>query len=234
MATSFVLVHGAFGGSYGFRGVRPLLWGAGHEVHTPSLTGIGDRAHHRTPEIDLDLHVRDLVATIEIEDLHDIVLLGFSYGGMVITGALDHIGERVSHLVYLDAFVPADGESAVGILGSAGEAMQAAATDGYVPPIGRDLGSEEANAWSDARRVGQPLKTLTSPVSLSKPLEEWPFTRTFIKATADEAESDTSPFWTAHHRAMASDAWEAHEIATNHMVPALAPEELANILLSFT
>ena len=230
--STFVLCHGAFGGSYGFRGVRPLLWSAGHEVHTPSLTGIGDRAHHRTPEIDLDLHVRDLVATIETEDLHDIVLLGFSYGGMVVTGALDAIGDRVAHLVYLDAFVPSDGDSAVSILGPAGEAMVGAADDGYVPPIGRDLGSDAANAWSDARRVGQPLKTLTSPVSLSKPLDEWPFTRTYTKATADEAEPDTSPFWAAYHVAVASDAWSAHEIATNHMIPALAPDQLADILLA--
>lgn len=232
MASTFVLCHGAFGGSYGFRNVRPHLWGAGHEVHTPSLTGIGDRAHHRHPDIDLNLHVRDLVATIETEDLHDIVLLGFSYGGMVVAGALDHVGDRIAHLVFLDAFVPGDGDSAVSLLGASGDLMASSATDGYVPPIGRDLGSDEANAWSNARRVGQPLKTLTSPVSLSRPLEDWPFTRTFIKATADEAEPDDSPFWGAYHHAVASDAWSAHEIATNHMIPALAAEELSSILLA--
>lgn len=231
MASTFVLVHGAFGGSYGFRGVRPLLWRAGHDVHTPSLTGIGDRAHHRTPEIDVDLHIRDLVATVETEDLHDIVLLGFSYGGMVVTGALDQIGDRVAHLVYLDAFVPGDGQSAVGVLGAAGEAMSGAAVDGYVPPIPRDLGSDEANDWSNARRVGQPLKTLTEPISLSKPVEDWPFSRTYIKATADEAESPESPFWQAAHHAKDSEGWAYHEIATNHMVPALAPDQLAKILL---
>lgn len=230
--TTHVLTHGAFGGSYGFRSVRPHLWSAGHEVHTPSLTGIGDRAHHRTPEIDLDLHVRDLVAVIETEDLRDIVLLGFSYGGMVVTGALDHIGDRVAHLVYLDAFVPADGDSAASLLGANGEAMTAAAIDGYVPPVARDLGSPEANAWSDARRVGQPVKTLTSPVALQRPLEEWPFTLSYIKATADEPEPDDSPFWRAFHHAETSERWSSHQIATNHMIPALAPEELASILLA--
>src|SRR6201997_3646233 len=109
--TTFVLVHGAWGGSYGFKYVRGPLRDAGHEVFTPSLTGIGERVHLASPQVDLTTHVTDVVNTILYEDLTGIVLLGYSYGGMVVTGALEHIADRVAHLVYLDAFVPSDGQA---------------------------------------------------------------------------------------------------------------------------
>jgi len=148
-----VLVHGAWSGSYGFRKVRPLLAAAGHDVFTPSLTGIGERSHLAGPEVSLSLHMRDVRNTIFYEDLDDIVLLGFSYGGMVVTGLLDDIGDKVSHLVYLDAFVPADGQNLVDVIGPAGK-MVTNAVDGWgIPPIPRELDTPEATAWSNARRV---------------------------------------------------------------------------------
>ena len=107
----FVLVHGAWGGAHGFRQVRGPLRAAGHEVFTPSLTGIGERAHLTSPQVCLTTHITDVVNSVLYEDLRDIVLLGFSYGGFVVTGALEHIAERVRHLVYLDAFVPDDGDT---------------------------------------------------------------------------------------------------------------------------
>ncbi len=119
----FVLVHGAWGGAHGFRKVRRPLHSAGHEVFTPSLTGIGERAHLASPQVCLTTHIADVANAVLYEDLRDIVLVGFSYGGLVITGALEHIWDRVGHLVYLDAFVPADGESLETITGSAGRAV---------------------------------------------------------------------------------------------------------------
>src|SRR5216683_3966176 len=107
----FVLVHGAWSGAHGFRKLRGPLRAAGHEVFTPSLTGIGERVHLSSPQVNLTTHVTDVVNTILYEDLTDIVLLGYSYGGMVVTGALEHVADRVSHLVYLDAFKPDDGQS---------------------------------------------------------------------------------------------------------------------------
>ncbi len=107
----FVLVHGAWSGAHGFRKVRGPLRAAGHEVFTPSLTGIGERAHLTSPQVCLTTHVTDVVNTVGYEDLRDIVLLGFSYGGFVVTGALEYVAERVRHLVYLDAFVPDDGDT---------------------------------------------------------------------------------------------------------------------------
>jgi len=237
--STYVLCHGAWGGSYGFKFVRPLLWQAGHEVYTPSLTGIGERSHLAHPMIGLDLHVRDLVNAVVYEDLRDVVLLGFSYGGMVVTGALDHIGDRVSHLVYLDAFVPDDGQSALELFehGSDPSPIWVApdggpTTDSVAPALPRDLDTPELTAWSDARRVGQPLGTLTQPVRLSKPLEEWPFPLTFIKATADPGEADDSAFHRAAARARSSDRWGYHEIAATHMIPFSHPRRLADILLA--
>lgn len=227
-----VLVHGAWGGSYGFRLVRPLLQAAGHNVFTPSLTGIGERSHLTGPHVDLNLHINDVTNTIYYEDLDDIVLLGFSYGGMVVTGALDTIGARVRHLVYLDALVPGDGEAAVDVLGPGAVALVASAVDGLIAPIPRELATPEATAWMNERRSLQPVGTFTTPITLSTPLEEAPFTRTYIKATADPAESPESAFWRAARAAHASPAWDYHEIATNHMVPSMHPAELATILLS--
>jgi len=228
---SIVLVHGAWGGSYGFRQVRPLLAAAGHDVFTPSLTGIGERSHLAHPNVDLDLHVQDIRNTIFYEDLDDIVLLGFSYGGMVVTGLLDDLAAKVRHLVYLDAFVPDDGQSAAAIIGGPLEERATTTSDWSLPPIPRQLETPEATAWSDARRANQPVKTLTQPVSLNTPIEELDLTRTYIKATSDPAEPTDSPFWNYARHAEASPAWEYHQIETNHMVPMTRPAELATILL---
>ena len=93
--TAFVLVHGAWHGGWCWRFVAPTLRRAGHDVYTPTLTGLGERAHLARPGIDLDLHVQDVVALLEAEDLHEVVLLGHSYGGMVVTGAADRCAARI-------------------------------------------------------------------------------------------------------------------------------------------
>ena len=130
----FVLVHGAWGGADGFRKVRGPLRAAGHEVFTPSLTGIGERAHLTSPQVGLTTHITDVVNTIVYEDLRAMVLLGFSYGGFVVTGALEHIAERVRHLVYLDAFVPDDGDTVAAASGlGAGRGVIGLGRDWLVP-----------------------------------------------------------------------------------------------------
>jgi pimeloyl-ACP methyl ester carboxylesterase len=131
----FVLVHGAWGGAHGFRKVRGPLRAAGHEVFTPSLTGVGERVHLTSPQVCLTTHVTDVVNTVLYEDLDGIVLLGFSYGGFVITGALEHIAGRVRHQVYLDAFVPGDGDRVDTITGGgAGPGAIGVGRDWLVPP----------------------------------------------------------------------------------------------------
>src|SRR5262249_25595660 len=108
MAT-FVLVHGAWHGGWCWRDVAARLRRAGHDVYAPSLTGLGERAHLARPGIALDDHVQDVVALLQMEALSDVVLVGHSYGGMVVTGAADREAARIRRLVYLDAFVPESG-----------------------------------------------------------------------------------------------------------------------------
>ena len=225
----FVLVHGAWGGSYGFRPVRRPLLAAGHEVYTPSLTGLGERVHLSSPQVNLTTHVTDVVNAVTYEDLADIVLLGYSYGGMVVSGALEFIADRVAHLVYLDAFVPSDGQALTDL-------TQAGYGRGAVGPGARwlvtmpfrEYDDPVAAEWSRARRAPQPERCFSEPVRMPKPLESYPFTRTYIKATA---EGRGSPFWRAADRAAGSPDWRYREIDTNHMVMSNKPAELVELLL---
>ena len=109
--TTFLVAHGAWSSAWGWKKMRPLMRAAGHELWTPSYTGLGERAHLAGPAVDLETHVRDVLGVFEMEDLRDVVLIGHSYGGMVATGVADRARERITQLVYLDAFVPQDGQS---------------------------------------------------------------------------------------------------------------------------
>ena len=226
--TTYVLVHGAWGGAHGFRHVRRILTSAGHEVFTPSLTGIGERAHLASPQVGLSTHVDDLVNCVLYEDLTGIALLGFSYGGMVVTGALEHIADRVRALVFLDAFVPADGDSVFSLTGQAVPARFPGAA-WQIPPAERVYDDPEEAAFAAPRRTPQPIRCFSEPVRLARPLEDFPFSRTYIRATADPREAPA--FAAAAARARESSAWRYHEIATSHLVPHNRPRELADLLL---
>lgn len=233
MAT-FVLVHGAWGGAHTFHLVRPLLRAGGHEVFTPALTGIGERSHLGSPDITLTTHIRDVANLVLYEDLSNIVLLGFSYGGMVVTGVLDHIADRVSHLVYLDAFVPKNGQSVHQLRGRAlpGPTPVQIGAEWFIPPSDRTYEDPAEAAWSTPRRSLQPAGTFSESVHLAQPLEDFDFTRTYIKATGDPRVADQpDQFWDAGDHARISDAWRYHECSSNHMIPNNRPGELAAILL---
>lgn len=230
MAT-FVLVHGAWAGSFGFRTVRRLLQARGHEVFTPSLTGLGERVHLASPQVSLSTHVQDVVNLILYEDLHDIVLLGYSYGGSVITGCLDHIAERVSHLVYLDAFVPAAGESVLAMINKPQPVIELGMSS-FLPPAPRTFDDPDEGIFQNARRVPQPVATFQEPVRLSRPLESFPFSLTYIRASeSDPADIGYAQFAAAAAHARESEAWTCHEIATNHMVLSNKPDELVELLV---
>ena len=230
MAT-FVLVHGAWSGAHGFRHVRRSLTKLGHEVFTPSLTGIGERVHLTSPSVGLHTHVDDLVNHVLYEDLDPIVLLGFSYGGMVVTGALDAIADRVVQLVYLDAFVPADGDSLFGLLGLDDRPTPTVGSDWQVLAAPRMFDDPNEADFINPRRVPHPVRCFTERVTLSQPLEEFSFGRTYIRATADSSDAPgAAVFEAAAAHADASPQWNAREIATNHMVPSNRPDELAAIL----
>jgi pimeloyl-ACP methyl ester carboxylesterase len=139
----FVIVHGAWSGAHAWRWVRPLLRAAGHEVFTPTLTGLGERSHLLSRQVDLDMHVQDVVSVLEYEDLREVVLVGHSYGGMVITGAADRVPEQVAQLVYLDAEVPGDGQSEYDLLPPDERAR--------LPIIGQGEGGRVADPAAPAR-----------------------------------------------------------------------------------
>ena len=229
MAT-YVLVHGAWSGAHGLRRVRAALQASGHQVSTPSLTGVGERVHLAHPGVGLATHVRDVVNHVLYEDLDDIVLLGFSYGGCVVTGAVDHIAARIRHLVYLDAFVPQDGQSVFSMTGTSSEAMRVG-EPWFVPPADREFDDAEEAAFMNARRTPQPIGCFREPVRLAQALEDYPFTRTYIRATADRPDAPfAAGFDAAALRARCSTAWRFREIATNHMVASNRPQELADLL----
>jgi pimeloyl-ACP methyl ester carboxylesterase len=231
-----VLVHGAWSGAHGFRRVRALLHEGGHLASTPSLTGIGERAHLTGPEVNLTTHVHDVVNHILYEDLHDIVLLGFSYGGFVVTGALEHIATRVRHLVFLDAFVPrADGDTVWSALGRPTSGPLDVGADWLVAPAPRAFDDPDEAAFMNPRRTPQPIRCFTDPVRMSRPLEDHDFTRTYIRATGDSPDAPgAAVFDAAATVARASPAWQYREIRTNHMIASNRPAELAALLLELT
>ena len=155
---TMVIVHGAWGGAWAFKKVEASLRQKGFEVYRPQLTGQGDRVHLARPDIGLTTHIDDVVNTILYEDLRDIILVGHSYGGMVISGVADRVPDRIRRLVYLDAMVPNDGESIVSIVKS-DFIKQMTKGDYIVPP------------WVKADQppphdVPQALKTFTDPIVL--------------------------------------------------------------------
>ena len=230
---SFVLVHGGWSGAHGFRHLRKILQVAGHDVSTPSLTGVGERIHLGGPLVNLSTHVRDVVNHVLYEDLDAIVLMGFSYGGLVVTGALEHIAERVRHLVYLDAFVPGQGDTWGGLTGRTmtGRPKIGLGEESLLKGPAREYDDPGEAAWMTARRTTHPMGCLNEPVHLSQPLERFPFTRTYIKASGASRSDPSEPvFRETARRAQESPAWRYFEIPTNHMVASNRPRELAELL----
>lgn len=229
---TFVLVHGAWGGGWSWRPtVGKLLRDAGHEVFTPTLTGLGERTHLANPEVNLDTHIQDIVNVIEFENLRDVVLMGHSYGGMVITGVADRIPERLSALVYVDAFVPQEGQSLADLVGTTAEQMEARARaegDGWrLPPgPGTPGASPEHVAWTIPRRAAQPVKTFTQPVHLTGGGAELP--RTYVYCTDPPGDA----FTRIATRLRADPAWNVVEFPTSHNVHYTMARELADLLLA--
>jgi pimeloyl-ACP methyl ester carboxylesterase len=163
---TFVLVHGAWFGGWCWKKLIPLLSAAGHQVFALTLTGLGERSHLLAPEIDLNTHINDVSAVLEYEDLNNVVLVGHSYGGMVISGVEQESHARLKGLVYLDAFMPEDGKALADYA-----PIPPTRDDGWrVAPAGAadEWGATDAAdvAWMAARIGDQPLATFTQPVQL--------------------------------------------------------------------
>jgi pimeloyl-ACP methyl ester carboxylesterase len=229
----FVLVHGAFHGGWCWARLIPLLKKAGHEVWTPTLTGLGERSHLLSPDVGLSTHVRDVVNVLEYEDLQDVILVGHSYGGMVVTGVARTAPERLREVVYLDALVPEDGQAAADILTPEviGQFRAAAREYGegwWIPsPSAAGFGVEdpEGIAWADARLTPHPLKTFeeTLPTSTAPHHD---ISRTYVYCLGTQSEL-FKPF--ADHAQAAPD-WRYFEVDTGHDLMVSKPAELAAIL----
>jgi pimeloyl-ACP methyl ester carboxylesterase len=231
--STFVLVHGAFHGGWCWRRLVPLLRAGGHPVYAPTLTGLGESAHLAGPRVGLATHIEDVRAVLEFEDLADVILVGHSYSGMVIAGVADRAPERIKRLVYLDAFVPEDGQSLAAIKGrdwlESARKRAAESGDGWrlIPPSSRyfDVLDKADVAWADARLTPQPLKTFEEPVRLENRKRE-AIPCAYIACMAQEDNFE----WVLER--VRARGWECFELAAGHDAMITAPAELAEILLS--
>ena len=229
----YVLVHGAWGGSWCWKGIRKVLQARGHEVFTPTLSGVGERSHLLSPQIDLSTHIADVVNLIRWEELSDVVLCGHSYGGCVVTGAADCVADRIGALVYVDAFVPDNGQSLHDTLPAEHRNAQVqgalATGDGWrVPPIPAEVFNVNARdrAWVNQQRTPQSLATFQQPLRMTGASARIKNV-TYILATG----WDHSPFPQFYEKAKAK-GWKTLTMECGHDVMLDKREELLEALLA--
>jgi len=234
MAT-YVLVHGGGHGGWCYQRVARLLRAQGHEVLTPTLTGLGERAHLLDQRVDLERHVTDVAAVLRFEDLRNVILVGHSYGGMVITGAADRVPDRVGRLVYLDAATPVNGQSLVDVAGPVINAVRpmGEVVDGIelVLQPGPDAGllygvtDPDDLAWMAERLTPHPWKCFEQPLALSNEDALWAIPQFHIVCTS------TLPTRDRDQMARAKAEGRLWDIDTGHDLMITEPEQTADALL---
>jgi len=225
--STFLLAHGAWHGGWYYQRVAQSLRSNGHIVFTPTYTGLGERSHLFDPSINLDTHVQDIINVIKWEDLDDFVLVGHSYGGMVVTGVADLVPEKIHTLVYLDAFVPENDQCLFDFQPDelrAQKLQEAAAQNGGLTPIPAE--SFHVNPgdvdWVNSKTVLQPIHTMDQPVRLTGGLERLRRKRVFILA-AKYPEGPFKPFYEKLHK---DPNWETYKIESGHHIMLDKPHEL--------
>jgi pimeloyl-ACP methyl ester carboxylesterase len=226
---TFLVCHGAWSAGWAWKKMHPLMRAAGHRLVTPSYTGLGERAHLAHRELDLESHIQDMLNVIQYEDLRDIVLVGHSYGGMVATGVADRARDKVAQLIYIDAFVPGDGQSLFDLNESGRVPLQKAAKEGdgwRAPPMQTPPDTSRADVeWLSTRRVHMPIKCFEEKLKM----QGGPLTlpRSYIYATRITPADTFGPF----ARITKSDpAWRYFEIDASHSPNVTAPEALMALL----
>lgn len=227
MAT-YVLVHGGWDGGWAWRVVANQLQAAGHAVFTPTLTGSGERVHLASPTLDLSTHVLDIVNVLHYEDLHDVILVGFSYSGMVITGVAEQAPERLRQLIYLDAFVPQDGESLNDLIGPGLAAffVERAQTMGdgwrvpHLPP-------------NTDRRTDVLLNVAPQPLTVRNPLAAR-LPHTYVLFTAKAPDNPFTAILAGVAARVRTAGWRYRELATDHFPLLDQPQAVADLLLELT
>jgi len=237
--TSYVLVHGAFVGGWCWQRVARRLRAAGHDVLTPTLTGAGERFHQLSPEIGLATHVDDVVNVLVYEDLRDVVLVGHSYGGAVVTAAADRAADRVRTVVYQDAAAPQHGQSSTGAFADGTDtklAELAAGGEGWLlPPLPLDVVGVTAAAdvaWVGTRRHAHPMRTLLEPLHLAHGGVP-PWRRVYVQHTDKQAMIalfGVDPLAPFVARAQA-EGWAGPTIAAGHDAMITHADDVARVLL---
>jgi pimeloyl-ACP methyl ester carboxylesterase len=231
MAHTFVLVHGAWHGGWCWRRVADRLRRDGHVAFTPTLTGLGERAHLLAPGIDLATHVADVVNLLKWERLSDVVLCGHSYGGFVISGVAEVMPAQTRSIVFLDAFLPENGDTIQKLTGPAvQDAIRAAMQRGDLGVRPRPAEAFGVNAsdrdWVDSLCVPQPIGTFTSPIALSGARERIA-RKTYIRAKGYHNPSFDRAFATVQ----SDPSWHCHQLPCGHDVMIDLPDRLTELLL---
>ncbi|MEO9469823.1 alpha/beta hydrolase [Parasphingorhabdus sp.] len=239
---NFVLVHGAWHGGWCWRDVTSGLRAKGHNVFTPTLTGLGERSHLLTPEVGLQTHIDDILSVIRFNDLEDVILIGHSYGGMVITGVADALREKLQHVVYLDAALPHDGETMISqgpvrapeALKAAENQLRTLAPDGIgmntFPPEFLGIPKDHpGHDWVARHMTPHPLKTWFDPIKLKNGGSDG-LARTYIHCNDPVLPGTSFAFHSA--RTGSDPSWNSLTLATGHDAMVTRPGELSEILLS--
>ena len=216
---TYVLVHGAWGGGWAWRDVADRLRARGHEAYRPTLTGLGERRHLVSLDVGLATHIEDVVNVLVFEQLRNVVLVGHSYGGMVISGVADRVPERIAHRVYIDAFVPEDGESIAGEDGP-DEWLRKMTGDGLVVPpwVGPDQ--------EPPHDVPHPLRSFTDRLRLeSEAAKRIP--TTYILTMGPGAQTDD---FSAHAARARARGWAVEVLEADHNPQWSKPAELTDLL----
>ncbi|MEP3226184.1 MAG: alpha/beta hydrolase [Parasphingorhabdus sp.] len=239
---TFLLVHGAWHGGWCWRDVRAQLETQGHKVWTPTLTGLADRAHLLSPAIGLDTHIQDITTLIAFHNLTDIILVGHSYGGMVVTGVADRMKERVSAIVYLDAALPKDGDTMITqgpprspeIIQQTQSALANLAPDGigmaaFAPEFLGIPKDHPSYSWVAANLTPHPLKTWLDPIKLQSG-GSIGLPRTYVHCTSPVLPNSSFPYHAA--KAASDPSWTYRPLRTGHDAMITAPEAVARILMA--
>ncbi len=230
---NILIIHGAWSAGWAWKKMRPLLRDLGHEVFTPTCTGLGERAHQASPQVGLHTHIDDMLAVLDYEDLHDVVLVGHSYGGMVATGVADRAPSRIAQVVYLDAFVPRDGQSVFDLIPAKArernEEQARSQGDGWLLPANPLPPDTDATdvAWALPRRRMQPIRTFSTPARLSGAAGALP--HSYIYCTRSGPGDVFRPFADAA-RESKGKAWRYFELDASHNPHITMPPTLAQLL----